>query len=290
MCIAVMATCFSKTFAPEDDVTFIFNTLRHTCTEGTKTFLIFGGVPRDLIRGSTHRDIDVYIKESRNISHFCSFLRRADRLRKETRTYTGEHSQYTTLTLEVQTSSTLPCIVDVTSDTSVVSFDANIASCDFTCNNLVITRDGEIATRLDPPDALAISQPQWITRCLRDTIQGNLVWMVSESTTRYLGPKAYTAFHLKMKDRLKKMLTKGFTAPVTSLTTFECKGLTQYTPHPETACAICKEEYAEKPAMAVLVLKCGHHFHTDCIDSWMQSGRYHNTCPICREVIEFTYE
>lgn len=42
-------------------------------------------------------------------------------------------------------------------------------------------------------------------------------------------------------------------------------------------CAICLEPTESK-------IKCGHYFHTECLDNWLQ----YNSCPVCREPIDET--
>lgn len=41
-------------------------------------------------------------------------------------------------------------------------------------------------------------------------------------------------------------------------------------------CVICLDEYAEDTP--VMRLKCGHHFHTDCVLKWLDEKEQ---CPIC---------
>ncbi|KAJ3692703.1 hypothetical protein LUZ60_011798 [Juncus effusus] len=43
-------------------------------------------------------------------------------------------------------------------------------------------------------------------------------------------------------------------------------------------CTICLEEYQDKEILRIMP-KCGHKYHLDCIDVWLES---HSTCPICR--------
>ncbi|XP_065556250.1 uncharacterized protein LOC136024741 isoform X1 [Artemia franciscana] len=47
---------------------------------------------------------------------------------------------------------------------------------------------------------------------------------------------------------------------------------------PDSSCAICLEEY--RPKVLLCGLSCGHHYHRDCISSWL--NREQHFCPICR--------
>ncbi|KZV20332.1 hypothetical protein F511_42417 [Dorcoceras hygrometricum] len=47
-------------------------------------------------------------------------------------------------------------------------------------------------------------------------------------------------------------------------------------------CAVCLSEFAEGEVVRHLP-KCGHSFHTQCIDMWFHS---HSTCPLCRSPVE----
>ncbi|KAL8499687.1 hypothetical protein ACS0TY_019602 [Phlomoides rotata] len=44
------------------------------------------------------------------------------------------------------------------------------------------------------------------------------------------------------------------------------------------SCSICIEEYSDKDRVRYLD-QCGHFFHVECIDQWLQKN---NTCPVCR--------
>ena len=46
----------------------------------------------------------------------------------------------------------------------------------------------------------------------------------------------------------------------------------------ENECPICSEPLTQD----VRVLRCGHRFHNECIESWLTS---HNSCPLCRRPI-----
>ena len=60
--------------------------------------------------------------------------------------------------------------------------------------------------------------------------------------------------------------------PLTPFNSNECK---------DCACTICRDELSE--GEEVVILKCGHPFHLDCIKPWLQS---HSDCPSCREPIK----
>ncbi|KAJ8765710.1 hypothetical protein K2173_014832 [Erythroxylum novogranatense] len=47
---------------------------------------------------------------------------------------------------------------------------------------------------------------------------------------------------------------------------------------PASECAVCLSEFHE--GESVRGLRCGHVFHKDCLDKWLQQG--FATCPLCR--------
>jgi hypothetical protein len=49
----------------------------------------------------------------------------------------------------------------------------------------------------------------------------------------------------------------------------------------ECECSICLEYLFNN----IKLLKCGHNFHTKCLQSWLDVSKIHN-CPICRNKIE----
>merc|ERR1712083_631313 len=51
--------------------------------------------------------------------------------------------------------------------------------------------------------------------------------------------------------------------------------------HGDPLCGICLADY--EPKDHVRMLNCGHHFHTDCVDSWLL--QYQNRCPFCQGAI-----
>ncbi|KAI5062437.1 hypothetical protein GOP47_0022976 [Adiantum capillus-veneris] len=49
-------------------------------------------------------------------------------------------------------------------------------------------------------------------------------------------------------------------------------------PRQDSMCAVCLGEYKEEDLLRTLP-QCGHNFHANCIDAWLQR---HVTCPVCR--------
>lgn len=47
---------------------------------------------------------------------------------------------------------------------------------------------------------------------------------------------------------------------------------------PKSECSICLENLVKKEE---IVLQCNHSFHTNCIHSWIKTGKF--TCPLCRQ-------
>lgn len=281
-----MSVSYTKTFTPDDILSFILNALKVACKDGDKTFFVYGGAPRDIIRGVPPRDIDVYIRNVRNISYFCTFLKNTGRLLKETKYLLDKERPYYLMSLEVSTLTTpfTTCSIDVSSEFN----GSSTVACDFTCNNLTIDSQGKLGTRLPSPSD-DISTSAWTMKCIRDAVSGTLTWMVPDAVSEHLGPKAYKEFQLKLKSRCDKMVQKGFSPPTSSLTWFQCKQLVTYQPSTSCTCPVCKEVYIERPEKETTVLKCGHNFHLDCIDSWVKTKRYVSTCPVCREAVELCY-
>ncbi|PKU80942.1 RING-H2 finger protein ATL16-like [Dendrobium catenatum] len=50
---------------------------------------------------------------------------------------------------------------------------------------------------------------------------------------------------------------------------------------PEAECPVCISAFEEGEQVRQMA-QCGHSFHTNCIDMWLNS---HNSCPVCRESV-----
>ncbi|XP_075488121.1 E3 ubiquitin-protein ligase ATL31-like [Primulina tabacum] len=84
---------------------------------------------------------------------------------------------------------------------------------------------------------------------------------------------------LSMRNR-RAAATRGLDASV--LETFPTFSYSEVKDHKigkgALECAVCLNEFEEKETLR-LIPKCDHVFHTECIDTWLES---HVTCPVCR--------
>jgi hypothetical protein len=49
-----------------------------------------------------------------------------------------------------------------------------------------------------------------------------------------------------------------------------------------STCSICLNKV--RPTRANPPIRCGHIFHSDCLEHWKEKGK--NTCPVCRKVFD----
>lgn len=281
-----MTTYYTKDYKEQETLSFLFNALKFTCTEGSRIFYLYGGAPRDLLRGEEPRDYDLFIKDERNINNFVSFLNYANRLKKESRNFT-ECVEYKFLSLELELNQKT-VLVDVTNETT--QSETSVFTCDFACNNLVITKDG-IGTRLNCPESLDLSPPLWLIYCVQDCLNGRLSWMISDNLFKNIGAQRYVTVRHTLHKRLQKMKEKGFKNE-SFLTNFQNKEFEVTVFKEDDTCIICKEGYTSSAGTEsavektkAILLDCGHHFHVDCLNEWIIQGRYHSTCPLCRKSI-----
>lgn len=265
----------TTSYTADDDLSFLFKLLLHTCVEESRIFYVYGGAVRDILRGCVPRDYDIYIHDYKNLEHFINFLKTSDRLRKLTR----HQDSYPTLSIVVQTNNTTQCLVDIVTCSSADN------RCDFTCNNLVLTREGHIATRVAPTDSYYTPTGSWLSQCINDAVNTKLRYVPSPSLRSHVNIKATFEQERSTAARLEKMVAYGYTLDKNT----QCfPRLLQPTSTSEESCPVCKETYTGYHN--VVVLKCGHDFHVNCIDKWVNTGRYYSTnCPVCRQSIQLAY-
>jgi hypothetical protein len=200
----------AHTYKQNPDLEFILGKLNDL--SGMQSF-VYGGFPRDILRGDTFHDIDVAVPCHEVAVAFIKNLEESRRMiQLETRT-TKDHLEYQCFTMEIQTPMTHRLKVDMTYSHATSFGCDSLKKCDFTVNNLRFNRNGDISTRIKAYQiGLKISETEWTARCIRDCIEGKLVWMIPDRFSKSMGATeaSRTAFMEKMNMRLEKMLNKGF--------------------------------------------------------------------------------
>ncbi|KAK9944452.1 hypothetical protein M0R45_010021 [Rubus argutus] len=69
--------------------------------------------------------------------------------------------------------------------------------------------------------------------------------------------------------------------PVARFQDMQAHCSTERSGHAAETCSVCLVEFEDEDVVSQLS-KCGHVFHMDCIEKWME--RNHFTCPLCRSL------
>jgi hypothetical protein len=296
----------STTYFPrKEDIDFVLGNLnalqRDLKMSHVEESYIYGGFVRDLLRDEPYHDMDVYVPCLKIARSFIDLLERSDRLLSlEThniRDSLTPELDYQLFTLTIQTTSTPKLKIDLNYSCATILEENSILNCDVTANNLVLYQNGTISTRVKPIN-LGLTKTytihQWNAKCIRDCLQGKLVWMVPDRFSKASNPIKQHILMDKLNQRLEKMLGKNFVETGEHITKFRLmKRKTIAILPPEcdaTMCPICHEKYTD-PASTV-VSKCSHHFHQACITKWIEKEQNKNktaTCPCCRKEVSLYY-
>lgn len=272
--------------------------------KGLSKSYVFGGWVRDTLRGEQFQDMDIRVPCLEVAKAFIKYLEESDRMVSlETKT-TGEqyipNVDYQSYSMVIQTPKTAELKIDISYSHAVVLGENSLNNCDFTANNLMMDIEGNISTRIKAYEigkGKEFNESQWTAKCIRDCMEGKLVWMIPDRFSKILGATTQTLFMEKMNMRLDKMLKKGFVLTDEHLTSFrllklrpvaslavECEA---------TMCSICHQDYADTQEKETTVSKCTHHFHAGCIQQWIQKkreeGQREPKCPCCRQEIVLYY-
>ncbi|XP_052402242.1 RING finger protein 150 [Carassius gibelio] len=97
----------------------------------------------------------------------------------------------------------------------------------------------------------------------------SLAWLVFYYIQRFRYANAHDRSQRRLSDAAKKAISKLQVRTIR-------KG-DKETESDFDNCAVCIEDY--KPNDVVRILPCGHVFHKNCVDPWLQD---HRTCPMCK--------
>jgi hypothetical protein len=291
------------TYPIQRNIQFIFDTLAATKgIDDESEYYIFGGWPRDMLRGETPNDIDVWVSNHNHAMRYKRMLHTFGILVSST---VDLNSQYAVHKLQVRAPTNEILNIDlVTDEGSELSRQWSVIA-DFTMNNLIFLPDGTIRTRIPrliDSDNVTHDGFLFTMECIRDAIQGNLKWIVPKfmmemytTKKKYItnpnGEQFRTSWLPKLIKRFEHMRSKGFIYKGT-LTGFELKQeitVSHLKPNNDTTplfCSICQETYCEDAKRSSSVLECGHHFHQLCITEWELKK---SDCPLCRTKIKRQY-
>lgn len=265
---------------------------------------VFGGYVRDTLRGQPFQDMDVFVPCLEVAQGFVEYLKNSHRIISlETRQVSEPGllgSEYQCITMKIETPTTPELKIDITYSAAQILEENSMNNCDFTLNNLMMDIYGTISTRVKAFQIglhRQFNQSEWTAKCIRDCIEGKLVWMVPDRFSRRQTNSSLTTFMNKMNMRLDKMLSKGLVLTDANLTKFRLMKLRDISVLPSKCdgmgCCICHEDYSETTDQSTVVSKCSHHFHSACIQKWMEKkgeeGDDEPKCPCCRAEIVLYY-
>ena len=285
-----------------DDLKFVLSEISSVSTMN-KPF-IYGGYVRGILRGQPYDDMDIRVSCREVATRFIQSLEQYHRMISlETRTFTDSNLpdiDYQSFSMTIQTPTTVALKIDISYSSAFILVEDSLSTCDFTANNLMMDITGNISTRIKAfqiGKGREYNDAEWTAKCIRDCIEGKLVWMIPNRFSKNLLFTTKNSFMTKMNMRLDKMLKKGFVETDENLTGFRLLKLRHVSLLPidcdATICAICREHYADTSDNQTTVSKCSHHFHTKCIHQWMnkmiEDGNPKPSCPCCRQEIELYY-
>ena len=290
-----------------DDLKFVLEGIQQfslpSSYHGTNKAFVYGGYVRDTLRGQPFTDMDIHVPCIDVAVKFIQWLEQSNRIISlETRTYSETdlpEIDYKSFSMVIQTPRTAELKIDISYSHALVLQENSLKCCDFTMNNLMMDITGTVYTRINAYQIgkHRYSEAEWTGKCVRDCIQGKLVWMIPDRFSQSLPATVKNSFMEKMNMRLDKMLSKGFVETGEHLTSFrllKLRPLSSLSDKSDTTiCGICQEDYSETSDKPTVVAKCSHHFHTVCIKKWLNKKKEKDeiepNCPYCREQIELYY-
>jgi len=181
---------------------------------------VYGGFPRDLLRERPPIDYDVMLPSKAVADAVVKELLGTKKVLELFTSSIMDHPEFSTteyscrkMVIETPFSREMRIDLCYSRATSVGCDSLNF--CDFTANNLEIRVDGSISTRIKPWQiglSKSYSESKWLAKCIRDAIEGKLVWMIPDRFSKSMGANeaSRAAFMEKMRVRLMKMQSKGF--------------------------------------------------------------------------------
>lgn len=257
---------------------------RAHCVDGAS---VYGGYVRDLVlRNVIPRDIDVSMPAMKDAETFirnlaCAYtISRTEPAAAEAYAHAGGFSN-----LNVVVGPREGCIpfVPVTLDVSVGPRGHDI---DFTCNLLVISRKDIGLARV--PESLRFSPSP--LNAVFDDVRATRFSIVGVPAV--LTKRRALLVAAKMCRRAASMVSRGWTMVPDGVNfcVSHWDSPRLYAPggvfpgvtvSRTDMCSICHDQF--EGGAPVVVTRCHHTFHCNCINDWLSTGRSICTCPVCRD-------
>lgn len=297
-----------KIYARPNDLEFvlgIINEIERESPDFSKNTFAYGGYVRDKLRGKPFQDMDISVPCLKVATQFIERLENSQRmisLIKKSAVISNLPSvDYQCFSLVIQTPKNPALNIDISYSHSTLLRENSLDCCDFTANNLKMDKDGNVSTRIKAWEigkAEEFSESDWNAKCIRDCMEGKLVWMIPARYLKGFSASARNTFMEKMNMRHDKMISKGFVDTDEYLTSFRLLKLRPVSElsaeRDASICTICHENYCDTADQATVVAQCSHHFHKDCMQKWIdkktqESQEREPKCPCCRKEIVLYY-
>ena len=133
--------------------------------------------------------------------------------------------EYQCFSIQIRTPTTAVLNIDISYSMATFLGEDSLHICEFTVNNLMTDINGNISTRIKAYQigmGNRYNDAEWTAKCIRDCIEGKLVWMIPDRFSKSMGATeaSQSEFMEKMKLRLQKMQSKGFVLTGEHLTSF----------------------------------------------------------------------
>lgn len=269
-----------------DNVAVMDDVVRRAhCIDGA---LVFGGYVRDRVmrQEGSPRDVDIFFPAAKDAETFlrmcaCTYVVRCSEPR-EIYTWAKDNITHTVATVSpsFMSGAFTPFNIDI-------SVGEQCLCRDFTCNMLCMSRSG---ISLAGGDSYLRFQPSPLSTVLEHVRAG--VFAIACVPGSLLRRQAVVLSE-RLCRRAGTMLARGWRMlpDGTNFYVATAKAISEMSQpdailfgqevHMPEACSVCQE--AMQPASVVVVSRCAHVFHHECIMPWLSQGRTICGCPVCRD-------
>nr|XP_043622780.1 probable E3 ubiquitin-protein ligase RHC1A [Erigeron canadensis] len=141
-----------------------------------------------------------------------------------------------------------------------------------------------LALLLDPPEPQQFLGPHGLDTETDQSLDPNFIFQITGSQPRLVGDGSLDAQNAAFEEAGNVFNEEETQRPSQTTSIIEALPLVTLTPSHlanDLHCPVCKDEF--EVGGEARELPCKHFYHSDCIFPWLS---IHDTCPVCRYVIE----